>query len=807
MPASLLPFPAWPFRYAQPKSGYRHITQNPSIDVNPFRPTQDRSNPPFLNRHKTGRWVLLAALLLGGLAIFAPKLSAGTLKLDFIKNGGDFTSGWSPVPATHLGDTMVNLADIGGSGYGFTFNHVATYDNNNTAQPLTRTGFYNFGRLANDHTFTLSGLKPGQPVALHACAAWDGNGAGGYVVFGDSGAAGVKAQTVDSPGAAPTLANLTYIGTATADGTGKVSGSLHGRDGVATDSEGQVGAFVFLPTQTITASAGANGSISPSGDVGVVAGSAREFAITAASGFHVQDVLIDGLSAGAVTTYTFTEVNSDHTISASFAADTTLFTINASAGANGSISPSGAVSANMGVNKPFTITPDPGYHVAQVLVDGVPVGAVGGYTFTNVIANHTISATFAINTYAITTSAGANGSIAPAGPATVNHGEGADFTITPAPGYYVAEVLVDGASVGAVDFYSFFDVTADHTITASFDNRTRLYLDFNTVGGSSTNGWIPVSANYVADTPLAYALDIGGLGYGFSFSHVGSYDNNQTLEPLTRSGFYNFANISHDHTFTLTGLNAGQTVRLYACAAWDGNGSGGHVVFGDSGAAGVKAQTSGSPGAFPLLNNMTLIGTGLSDPAGKVTGSLHGRDGVGTATEGQVGAFVFILEEGGTPAVNGYGDWAGSAPNNLSGENALSSSDPDFDGVPNLLEFALNGSPVSGASAGLTTAKLATVAAVPGVMTFSVAVRNGAVFSADGNRMKSGLVDGLIYTIEASGDLDNWGGTQVTEVLGADATAIQADLAAPQAGWTYKTFRTAGDAAANDASFIRVEVE
>src|SRR5690606_16693819 len=109
---------------------------------------------------------LILGLLFAVLCILAPRLSAGVLKLDFINSGGASTSGWTAVPGTFLGDTMVNVPDVGGSGYNFTFAHVATYDNGNALQPLTRSGFYNFGRLANDHSFTLSGLTEGQTVAL-----------------------------------------------------------------------------------------------------------------------------------------------------------------------------------------------------------------------------------------------------------------------------------------------------------------------------------------------------------------------------------------------------------------------------------------------------------------------------------------------------------------------------------------------------------------------------------------------------------------------------------------------------------------
>lgn len=71
------------------------------------------------------------------------------------------------------------------------------------------------------------------------------------------------------------------------------------------------------------------------------------------------------------------------------------YTITATAGPGGSIAPSGAVTVNHGANQTFTITPDPGYHIADVLVDGSSVGAVPTYTFTNVTADHTIEAIFA----------------------------------------------------------------------------------------------------------------------------------------------------------------------------------------------------------------------------------------------------------------------------------------------------------------------------------------------------------------------------------------------------------------------------
>ncbi len=229
-------------------------------------------------------------------------------------------------------------------------------------------------------------------------------------------------------------------------------------------------------TFTITPTAGANGSITPSSALDVASGSDATFTITPDTGFQVSDVLVDGVSVGATTTYTFTDVTADHTISATFApVAVTTYTITPTAGDNGSIFPSTPQTVASGQDFTFTIMPDTGFQVSDVLVDGVSVGATTTYTFTDVTADHTISATFApvaVTTYTITPTAGANGSIFPSTPQTVASGQDFTFTIMPDTGFQVSDVLVDGVSVGATTTYTFTDVTADHTISATFSSVT-----------------------------------------------------------------------------------------------------------------------------------------------------------------------------------------------------------------------------------------------------------------------------------------------------------------------------------------------
>jgi hypothetical protein len=75
----------------------------------------------------------------------------------------------------------------------------------------------------------------------------------------------------------------------------------------------------------------------------------------------------------------------------------TSHTITASADVNGSISPSGSLTVSHGSNRTFTISADATHHIQNVLVNGVSVGAVSTYTFSNVTQNCTISASFAVD--------------------------------------------------------------------------------------------------------------------------------------------------------------------------------------------------------------------------------------------------------------------------------------------------------------------------------------------------------------------------------------------------------------------------
>ncbi len=89
------------------------------------------------------------------------------------------------------------------------------------------------------------------------------------------------------------------------------------------------------------------------------------------------------------------------------------YTITASAGAGGSITPSGAVSVASGESQYISISPEAGYYIVNVVIDGISVGPIAGYSFTGISGNHTISAVFSSNwsrIYYIDPSSGNNSS-------------------------------------------------------------------------------------------------------------------------------------------------------------------------------------------------------------------------------------------------------------------------------------------------------------------------------------------------------------------------------------------------------------
>ena len=143
-----------------------------------------------------------------------------------------------------------------------------------------------------------------------------------------------------------------------------------------------------------------------------------------------------------------------------------LYTLTYTAGANGTITGTTPQTVNHGANgTAVTAVPDPGYHFVS-WSDGVLTAT---RTDTNVTADLTVTATFAINTYTLTYTAGANGTITGTSPQTVAHGaSGTAVTAVPDAGYHFVSWSDGVLTATRTDT----NVTADLTVTATFAINT-----------------------------------------------------------------------------------------------------------------------------------------------------------------------------------------------------------------------------------------------------------------------------------------------------------------------------------------------
>ncbi|MCH8538626.1 MAG: DUF1566 domain-containing protein [Alkalimonas sp.] len=211
---------------------------------------------------------------------------------------------------------------------------------------------------------------------------------------------------------------------------------------------------------TVTASAGAGGSISP-GSRSAQSGQTTTFNVTANEGYSIENVSGCGGSLSG-TTYTTGAITSACSVSASFSQNS--FTVTASAGEGGSISPE-TVTVAHGESSEFALTANEGYSIENVSGCG---GSLSGTTYTTgaITSACSVSASFSLNSYTVTASAGEGGSISPDS-ALVNHGSTTTFNVVEEPGFGIADVVgCEGSLAG--NTYTTGEILQPCEVTASF---------------------------------------------------------------------------------------------------------------------------------------------------------------------------------------------------------------------------------------------------------------------------------------------------------------------------------------------------
>ncbi len=142
----------------------------------------------------------------------------------------------------------------------------------------------------------------------------------------------------------------------------------------------------------------------------------------------------------------------------------------------GTITPSGTSDYMIGDSAVFKITPDSGYIIQDVKVDGSSVGAVNSYSFEDIKKDHVIKAEFAKKPvpkeYTVKASTSKGGVISPSGVLSYTAGKDAAFKIKPAAGYVIKSVNIDGKSIGVVNQYTFTKINKNRKIYVSFMAHT-----------------------------------------------------------------------------------------------------------------------------------------------------------------------------------------------------------------------------------------------------------------------------------------------------------------------------------------------
>ena len=280
--------------------------------------------------------------------------------------------------------------------------------------------------------------------------------------------------------------------------------------------------------------------------------------------YHISDLSVDGVSQGALSSYTFDPVTTDHSISVDFAI--TTYTITATVlGSHGTLTPSQSV--NCGTSGyTYVAEADPGYHISWLKVNGVDVAGAAGqenytYTFGTITGDQTIEVAY---TQLITvTEDSPFGEITPAGskvPIEVDYGDDLTFLVTSIAScpnglshdgqvHHISDIIVDGVSLAGVKgsgltsySYTFSNITTDHTIEAQFT----AFIDMTVNGNGTTDplavtttGSLEVDAH---DSPVITAVPDSGfhvsaveidgapVGQPESYTFTDMYDEDHTYE-------------------------------------------------------------------------------------------------------------------------------------------------------------------------------------------------------------------------------------------------------------------------------------
>ena len=317
----------------------------------------------------------------------------------------------------------------------------------------------------------------------------------------------------------------------------------------------------------IDVSYGKGGVVTP-GSTLIDWGTGKTFRVVADSGYGIKEIKRDGVVIYDFSTskidnfdYVLENVVADTSIEVTF--EPVVYEIIVISVGNGTVEP-GSTTAVYGSSKVFTMTPDEGYRIWSITLDGVdiPVTAASGssqrYTLSDINSDHILSVKFVTSVLKITTVAGSNGSIRP-NELEVEYDSFASVSIVPNEGYEIASIYIDGVKVddskvakgGVAQNVSFEHVTEDHVVRATF-SKIKL-----TISASAGEGGLISPAGEI------------GCEYGATVSFDITPDPQKTIDKIYVDGAevaitvtegdkqtYVFENIKESHTIVVSFKNS-----------------------------------------------------------------------------------------------------------------------------------------------------------------------------------------------------------------------------------------------------------
>lgn len=307
--------------------------------------------------------------------------------------------------------------------------------------------------------------------------------------------------------------------------------------------------------QTLTASfavnsfavdfaAGANGSLTGTASQIVASGAAATpVSAVPAAGYHFVQWTGSGGFTSTDNPLTLANVTAAQTLTASFAVNT--FTVSFAAGANGSLTGTASQAVASGASAaPVTAVPAAGFNFVQWTGAGGFTSTDNPLTLTNVTADQTLTASFAVNTFSVKFAAGANGSLTGTVDQTVAGGASATpVSAVPATGYHFVQWAGAGAFTSTDNPLTVTNVTASQTLTASFATDTFLVTD-SAPGGNGSISCTP-QVNYGSNCICTITPDAG-------FHLLTLTDNSSDKLPSVSGNSFTITGVTGNHVVSAT---------------------------------------------------------------------------------------------------------------------------------------------------------------------------------------------------------------------------------------------------------------